>query len=102
MFFNSVKEIKRLRKEISKGMSNIYLKVNIEKKWRFQNFDFLKLKNWSQGADIIKFSNFLLQLKNQREQNCVWLFHYFNFERNYDGLKSKNPCILLNKNINFN
>ena len=25
----------------------------------------------------------------------------FNFERNY-VLKSKNPCILLNKNINFN
>ena len=36
------------------------------------------------------------------EQNCVWLFCYFNFERNYDVLKSKSPCILLNKNINFN
>ena len=34
-------------------------------------------------------------------QNCVWLF-YFNFERNYDVLESKGPCILLNKNINFN
>ena len=31
----------------------------------------------------------------------MWLF-YFNFGRNYDALKSKNPCILLNKNINFN
>ena len=35
MFFNSVKEISRLRKEanrlLSKGMSNIYLKVTIEK-----------------------------------------------------------------------
>ena len=30
------------------------------------------------------------------------LFLYFNFERNYDVLKSKSPCILLNKNINFN
>ena len=30
------------------------------------------------------------------------LFYYFNFERNYDFLKSKSPCILLNKNINFN
>ena len=33
MLFNSIKEINRLRKEInrllSKGMSNIYLKVNI-------------------------------------------------------------------------
>ena len=35
------------------------------------------------------------------EQNCVWLIYYFNFERNYDVLKSKNPCIFLNKNINF-
>ena len=26
-------------------MSNIYLEVTIEKKWRFQIFDFLNLKN---------------------------------------------------------
>ena len=36
MFFNSIKEINRLRKEInrllSKGMWNIYLKVTIEEK----------------------------------------------------------------------
>ena len=32
----------------------------------------------------------------------MWLFYYFNFERNYDVLKSKSPCILLNENINFN
>ena len=31
----------------------------------------------------------------------MWPFCYFNFERNYDVLKSKSPCILLNKNINF-
>ena len=35
MFFNSIKKIDRLRKEIkkllSKGMSNIYLKVTIKK-----------------------------------------------------------------------
>ena len=36
------------------------------------------------------------------KQNCVWLFYYFNFERNYDDIKSKSPCILLNKKINFN
>ena len=28
-------------------MSNIYLKITIEKNWRFQNFDFVSLKNWS-------------------------------------------------------
>ena len=32
----------------------------------------------------------------------MWLFYYFNLERNYDVLKLKSPCILLNKNINFN
>ena len=36
------------------------------------------------------------------EQNCVWLFCYFNFERNYDILKSKSPWFLLNKDLDFN
>ena len=53
MFFNSIKEINKLRKEINrlliKGMSNIYLKVTIEKNWRFQNFDFVNLKSFSLG-----------------------------------------------------
>ena len=31
----------------------------------------------------------------------MWLFHYFNIEKNYDVLKSKSPCFLLNKNMNF-
>ena len=34
MFFNSIKEINRL---LSKGMSNIYLNLTIEKDWRYQN-----------------------------------------------------------------
>ena len=67
MSFGPVKEINRLWKEIyrllSKGISNIYLKVTIEKKWRTQNFDFLNLKSSSSGefwrapthADIIEF-----------------------------------------------
>ena len=48
MFFISIKEINRLRKEInrllSKGMSNIYLKVTIEtfSKLRFSAFKFWK------------------------------------------------------------
>ena len=36
------------------------------------------------------------------EQNCGYLFYYFNFERNYDILKSENPCFFLNKTINLN
>ena len=68
MFFNSIKEINRLRKEInrllSKGMSNIYLKKSYYgEKRRSQNFDFISLKNLSQGefwgapihTDIIEF-----------------------------------------------
>ena len=46
MFFNSVKEINRL---LSKGMTNIYLKVTIKKNWRSQNLDFLSLGNLSRG-----------------------------------------------------
>ena len=46
MFFNSIKEINRL---ISEGMSNIYLKVTVEKKWPSQNFDLQSLKNSSPG-----------------------------------------------------
>ena len=32
----------------------------------------------------------------------MWLFYYFDFERNYDILKLRSPCSLLNKNTNFN
>ena len=53
MLFNQIKEINGLSKEIIKllrnGMSNIYLKVTMKKKWRSQNFDFLCLKNLSPG-----------------------------------------------------
>ena len=65
VFFTSIKEINRFRKEIngllsketnslkkeinrllSTGMSNINLKVT-KKNWHSQNFDFLSLKNLS-------------------------------------------------------
>ena len=61
-------------------MSNIYLKVTIET---------LQVLVGTYKSDVW-------------EENCVWLFYYFNFKRSYDVLKSKSPCILLNKNINFN
>ena len=32
----------------------------------------------------------------------MWLLYYFNLERNYDVLKSKSLCFLLNKNKNSN
>ena len=46
MFFSSIKGINRL---ISKWMSDIYVKVTIEKNWLAQNFDFLSLKSLSPG-----------------------------------------------------
>ena len=109
MFFSSIKEVNRL---ISKRTPNIYLKVTTEKKSHTQNFDFLSLKYLSPGQ-VLGSSNscryhwifkLLVAIWKSEvwEQNCVWFFHYFNFERNYEVLKSKNPCFLLNKNINFN
>ena len=32
-----------------------------------------------------------------REQACVWVFLYFNFESSYDVLESKRPIISFNK-----
>ena len=74
-------------------MSNIYLKLTIEKNRRFQTFVFLSLKEFVTRS--VFGSSFW-------EQNCVWLLYYFNFERNYDVLESKSLCILLNKNVNIN
>ena len=43
-----------------------------------------------------------LKVRGLGAKVCVWLFCYFDFEINYDVLKSKSPCLLLNKNTNFN
>ena len=108
MFFRLLKEITRL---VSKGMSNIYLKVTIEKNWRFQNFDFLSLKDFPKGQFLRssrsrKYWILKLLVETQKsevwEQKCVWFFYYFNFEKNFDISKLKSLCILLNKNINLN
>ena len=76
------------------------------------NFRFSKLKKFVSRSVfgelqltqmLLNFQTFCCNLKSREvwEQTCLWLFCYFDFERNYDVLKSKNPCILLNKNINF-
>ena len=50
MFFSSVKEINNLRKEINrlfrKGMSNIYLKVTVEKNVTFAVLYFFSFKKY--------------------------------------------------------
>ena len=113
MFFSSIKEINRLRKQInrllSKGMSNIYLKSYCWEKVTYSKlFDFkkfvkkvpLQVRFWEAPthADIIEFWNVSLQLKNKMSgDKTAWLLYYFYFERNYDVLKSRSPCFLLNK-----
>ena len=41
-------------------------------------------------------------LSYQRSGGKIWLFHNSNSQWNYEVLKWKSPCILLNENINFN
>ena len=66
---------------MSKRMSNVYLKVTVENK---------KVSRSVFGGaptHTIGFSNFLLQLKNQRSGGktvCGFSTHYFDFERNFD------------------
>ena len=96
MFFSSIKRINRL---ISKGMSNIYLKVTVEKNWRSPG-QFLGSYNSRRYHWILL--NLIFSFFFNWVQICVWLFYYFNFERNYGALKSKSPYFLLNKNANFN
>ena len=80
MFFNSIKEINRLRKErnklLSKGMLNIYLKATTEKNWPSQNFDFLSLNNLSPGQ-FLRSSNlhryhWILRLLGATYKSEVW------------------------------
>ena len=75
------------------GMSNIYLKVTIERKRRFQNLALKSLKSSSPGQFLgssnscrykWSFKSLVATKKSETwEQNCVWLFYYFIFERNY-------------------
>ena len=65
MFLYLTTEINRLWKEInrllskllSKGMSNIYLNISIEKNWRSQDFDILNLKHLSPGQFFGNYSS---------------------------------------------
>ena len=108
-----MKEINMLRKEInrllSKGMSNIYLKVIIEtiSKLQFSVFKKFVIRSVL-GSSNSRRCHWILKLlvatykSDVWELNCVWIFYHFNFERSYDVLKANSPCILLNKIIKFN
>ena len=106
MFFNSVKEINRSRKQInrlwSKEISNIYSKVTIEEKklafsklWKIchhVSFGKLQLTKISLNLNTSRCN---LKIRGLEAKLCVAFV-------NYDDLKSRSSCILSNKNINFN
>ena len=64
-------------------MSNINLKITVEKNWSFQTFNFSSYKNCLQvnfwripiQVDIIHFLNFLFQFKNlrYRSKSISWI-----------------------------
>ena len=121
MFFNGcsliqLKKINRLRKEmnrlISKGTSNIYLNVTIEKKWFTQNLDFKSIKRSSPGQFLGELQLTLISLNSQTSccnlkirdlgaKLCV-AFLLFSFWKKLRLFKVKSPWFLFNKNINFN
>ena len=90
-------------------MSNIYLKVTTA---TFSKLRFSGFKNFFTPSVFGELQ--LTQMSLNFKTSCCNLkirrlgaklrvaFLLFNFERSYDVLKSKRPCILLNKNINFN
>ena len=80
-------------------MSNIHLKVTIEKNWGSQNFFWVQkishqVSVWEVPAhtDIIEFQNFLLQLKNKRSGSKTLCSFSIILIWNYDVLKSKCTC----------
>ena len=101
----SIKDINRL---ISKSMSNIYLNFPIEKNWHYQKLSFSKFRRFVFGKpQLTQISlNFKASCCNSNVRDLqakgVWVFCYFNFEKNYDIFKSKDPWFLLNKKLNFN
>ena len=94
-------------------MLSIYLKVTIEKKRNTQNSEFLSLKNSFISVHSVfeelqlmqislNFQTFCCNLKIRGLKAKLCGLYCFYFEKNYDILKSKSPCFLFNKNINFN
>ena len=92
-----------------KGTSNIYLKDTTEmsSKPGFRGFK-IGFTRSLLGSSNSRRYHWLLKLlvatykSNVWEQNCLQLFYHFIFEKSYDVLKSNSPCVLLNKNKNFN
>ena len=73
-------------------------------KLRFSTFEKFVTKSVLGSCDSLNFITSCCNLKSRGlgAKNYVWLFYYFNFEKNYDVLSSESQCILLNKNKKFN
>ena len=91
----------------SKGISIIYYKLLMRKTDVLKTSIFFSFKNLSLGQ-FLESSNsrrydwilkLLVAIWKSRDlvPNYEWLFYYFNFERNYDVLNSKSPCIFWTK-----
>ena len=102
MFSSSNKDINRL---IGKGMPNFSLKrrSGVLKTSNFIVFRsvFVGQIKLTQISFTFKTSCFSLKIRVSRQKG-IWLFHYFNFQRNYGVLNLTSLCFLLNKNITFN
>ena len=75
MFFSSIKGINRLIRTGELQITQISL-------------------NFKTSCCNLKFRGLVAKM--------LYLFFYFNFKKNHGISKSKSPCILPNKNINFN
>ena len=72
MFYTSIKKINRLRKEIDRLlMSNVYLKVTIEKSWQSQNLDSQNLKKIFTWSSNFKTSCYNLNIRDLGAKPCV-------------------------------
>ena len=80
-------------------MLNIFLKDTIEtfSKLRFSGFKKFVTRSifgelqFTQISLNLQTSRCNLKIGSLGAKVCVWLFYCFNFERNYDVLKSKEP-----------
>ena len=85
-------------------MSNIHLKVTVEKNWRAQNLDFLRFKNFPQlqlTQMSLKFKNSCWKIQRSGSKSVCGFCIIF-ILKGIDVLKSKSSCFLLNININSN
>ena len=111
--FSSIKErntsLKEINRLLSKEMSNIYLKVTIEKKWGkifyvYKTFAYRSVFGELQLMQILlNFQTFCTKLKIRGLEAKVSVpFPLFSFWKELWRIMPKSPWFLLNKNVNFN